>query len=49
MQFTIRKLLVAVGDGPTNKVVHRVAQLVGSSKAQVELLSVVRPVPQCWA
>lgn len=45
MQFTIRKLLVAVGDGPANKVVDRVAQLVGSSKTKVELFSVVRPVP----
>lgn len=45
MQFTIRKLLIAVGDGTANKVVDRVAQLAGSSKTKVELFSVVRPVP----
>lgn len=45
MSFKVRKILVAVADGSARKVVDRIAELVASSKVQVELFSVVRPVP----
>jgi hypothetical protein len=46
MNFKIRRLLIAVTDDTARKVVDRAAQLVGSSKARVELFSVVRPPPR---
>ena len=45
MKFKIRRVLIAVADGKATKVVDRAARLVGSSKARVELFSVVRPPP----
>jgi universal stress protein E len=45
MKFKIRRVLIAVADGTARKVVDRAAQLVGPSKARVELFSVVRPPP----
>jgi universal stress protein E len=46
MNFKIRRLLIAVTDDTARRVVDRAAQLVGSSKARVELFSVVRPPPR---
>jgi universal stress protein E len=43
VKFKIRRVLIAVTDGAARKVVDRAAQLAGSSKARVELFSVVRP------
>ena len=44
MNFKIRRILVAVADGSAKNVVDRAAELVGTTKAQVELFSVVRTV-----
>ena len=43
MKFKVRRLLIAVADGSARKVVDRAAQILGSSKAYIELFSVVRP------
>ena len=45
MKFKVRRVLIAVADGSARKVVDRAAQIVGSSKAHIELFSVVRPPP----
>lgn len=45
MKFKVRRVLIAVADGSARKVVDRAAQIVGSSKGQIELFSVVRPPP----
>lgn len=45
MAFRIRKVLVAVGEGPARKAVERAATIAAAAKAHVELFSVVRPIP----
>jgi universal stress protein E len=45
MSFKIRRIIAAVADGSAHKAVKRAAQIAGRSKAQLELFSVVRPVP----
>jgi universal stress protein E len=45
MPFKIRKILVAVADGTSRKVVERAADLAVHAQAQVELFSVVYPEP----
>lgn len=45
MSLDIRKILVAVTDGAATRVADRTAQIAKASNAQVELFSVVRPVP----
>jgi len=45
MPFKIRKILVAVADGSSKKVVERAADLAVHAQAQMELYSVVYPEP----
>jgi universal stress protein E len=45
MKFKFRRVLIAVADASAKKVVDRVVQIAGTSKAHIELFSVVRPPP----